>query len=170
MKIALFVIVLIVAAIALVLVIGALLPRHHVVSRSATFRATPAALFALMTGPQTWRSNIRKYEALPTPAGTLRWKETGSDGQAIEYEVVEQQPPSLLRTRIVTRDLPYGGGWTFALQPHGESTEVRITEDADVYNPIFRFVGRFFIGYRRSLDTYLADLARASGQTVEIRD
>jgi len=170
MKIVLIVVGSLVLLIISVFVIGALLPKHHIATRSATFRAKPEQLFALISGPPTWRPDVKRYEVVPNPEGPEMWRETDSHGQTILYEVVERKAPVLLRTRIATPDLPYGGGWTLALHDDGRSTTLRITEDGDVYNPIFRFVSRLIIGHTRSIDTYLTNLANALGQQIEVRD
>lgn len=39
-------------------------------------------------------------------------------------------------------------------------TTLRITEDGEIYNPVFRFVSRFFMGYDRTAKTYLADAGK----------
>jgi hypothetical protein len=52
MKIGLLVIGGIVVLVAGILVIGLLLPQHHVASRSAFYAAPAAQLFALIAGPQ----------------------------------------------------------------------------------------------------------------------
>ena len=162
MKIALIIAGALVGLVMLVAVIGALLPRDHTASASARFRATPDQLFALVSGPQTWRSTVKQYEELPSEGGRKRWRETDSHGETVEYEVVESAAPRRLKTRIASEGLPYGGTWTYELTAHGDETEVRITEDGQVYNPIFRFVGRFIIGYESSMRGYLKDLERAS--------
>ena len=159
-----------VALILLVVVIGTLLPRTHVASRSAVFKATPEQLFALIDGPQTWRSNVKKYETVSIQDGRRQWRETDDHGQTITYEAVERHPPALLRTRIVTTNLPYSGMWTMSLEPRDGSTALRITEQGQVYNPLFRFVSRFVIGQTRTIETYLRDLGTATGQQIEIRD
>ena len=158
-----------VALIVLVVIVGMLLPKTHTASRSAVFKATPERLFALIDGPQTWRSNVRKYEPVSTPDGSRQWRETDSRGQTITYEAVERRPPTLLKTRMVAANLPYSGTWTLNLQPLDGSTALRITEQGEVYNPLFRFVSRFVIGQTHTMETYLRDLGTAIGQQVEIR-
>ncbi len=98
------------------------------------------------------------------------WRETDSHGQTVLYEVIERKAPVLLKTRIATPDLPYGGSWSLALHDEGASTTLRITEEGDVYNPLFRFVSRFILGHTRSIDTYVTNLAKALGEQVEMRD
>ena len=170
MKLLLIVTGTLVALILLVVVIGMLLPKTHSASRSALFKATPEQLFALIDGPQTWRSNVKKYETVSSQDGRRQWRETDGHGQAIIYEAVERHPPTLLKTRIVTANLPYAGTWTMNLEPMDGSTALRITEQGQVYNPLFRFMSRFVIGQTRTIETYLRDLGAATGQRVEIRD
>jgi Polyketide cyclase / dehydrase and lipid transport len=159
-----------VALIFLVVIIGALLPKAHTASRSAVFKAIPEQLFALIDGPQTWRSNVKKYELVYPANGWRQWRETDNHGQTITYEAVERHPPTLLKTRIITANLPYSGTWTFHLEPMDRSTVLRITEEGEVYNPVFRFMSRFVIGQTSTIETYLRDLGTATGQQVEIRE
>jgi hypothetical protein len=170
MKLLIIVVVTLAAAILLVIVMGLLLPKAHNASRSAVFKSTPEQLFALIDGPQTWRSNVKKYEPLSTSDGSRQWRETDKHGQTITYEAVDRRPPTLLQTRIVTPGLPYSGTWTLNLEATGDSTALRIREQGEVYNPVFRFVSRYVIGQARTIETYLRDLGTATGQKVEIRD
>jgi hypothetical protein len=70
---------------------------------------------------------------------------------------VEQLVPDrMLVGRIANTDLPFGGAWTYELTPAGEGlTTLRITEDGEVYNPIFRFVSRFVMGHEATMKQYL---------------
>jgi hypothetical protein len=45
---------------------------------------------------------------------------------------------------------------------------VQITEDGEVYNPVFRFVSRFILGHTRTMDFYLRALGNATGQGIEV--
>lgn len=170
MKVLIIVVGALAALMLLVLAIGMLLPKAHTASRSAVFKSTPEQLFALIDGPQTWRRNVKKYEPVSTSDGILQWRETDDRGQTITYEAVDRRPPTLLQTRIVTPGLPYSGTWTLNLEPTDGATVLRITEQGEVYNPVFRFVSRFVVGQTRTIETYLSDLGKATGQKVEIRD
>ncbi|HEY3934578.1 MAG TPA: hypothetical protein VGL65_08155 [Gemmatimonadales bacterium] len=72
--------------------------------------------------------------------------------------------PSRIVSRIIGGVTAFGGSWTYDLTPQGNAAELRITEDGEVYNPIFRAVSRFIIGHNATVDRYLADLARRVGQ------
>jgi hypothetical protein len=154
----------------LVFVVGMALPKAHTSSRSARFKSTPEQLFALIDGPQTWRSNVKKYELVADLKGLRQWRETDGHGHTITYEAVERQPPTLLKTRIITPNLPYSGTWSLNLTAEKGFTVLRITEQGEVYNPVFRFVSRFIIGQSRTIDTYLHDLGKATGQEITLRD
>lgn len=170
MRILLIVVAGIVLLVLAVVVIGSLLPKRHVVSRSASYLASPEHLFSLIAGPQNWRPDVRNYEAVPGIGGREFMRETTRDGETITYELLDRTPPRSLKRRIATENLPYSGTWTYSLQPNGEITTVRITEDGQVYNPVFRFISRFVLGHTRTMDAYLRALGKATGQEVEIKD
>lgn len=151
-------------------VVGLLLPKAHTASRSATFKSSPERLFALIDGPQMWRTGVKQYRELTAAEGHRRWQETDSHGQTITYEAVERRPPTRLKSRIVTPGLPYGGTWTLALAASDGGTVVRITEEGEVYNPFFRVISRFVLGYTRTIEAYLRDLAKALDERIEVRD
>jgi hypothetical protein len=153
-----------------VMVTGLLLPKRHVVSRSAAYHDNPERLFSLIAGPQTWRPDVLRCETLPDANGRELIRETTRGGESITYEVLDRVPPKSLKRRIASENLPYSGTWTYSLQSNGESTIVRITEDGQVYNPVFRFISRLVLGYTHTMDAYLRALGKATGQAVEIKD
>lgn len=170
MKVLLIVVGCIVLLVVCVIVIGLLLPKSHTASRAAAYHATPERLFALIAGPQDWRPDVLRYEVVPDPAGRELVRETVRDNETITYEILNRKPQESISRRIATQNLPYSGTWTYTLQPVGATTIVRITENGDVYNPIFRFVSRVIIGHTASMDTYLRALGKATGQEVQITD
>jgi Polyketide cyclase / dehydrase and lipid transport len=153
-----------------VAVVGVWLPKRHVVSRSASYRVTPEQLFSLIAGAQTWRPDVTKWETVSADGGRELTRETTGDGETITYEVLDRVPPVSLKRRIATENLPYAGTWSYALQSTGENTVLRITEDGQVYNPMFRFMSRFVFGQTRTMDTYLRALAKATGQEITVKD
>ena len=170
MKIALIAGGCVVAVIVAVIVIGLLLPKRHVVTRSASYRATPEQLFRLISGEQNWRPDVLRCETSTETDGRVLQRETTRNGETVTYELAERVEPTSIQRRIVTKNLPYSGAWSFSLKPEGESTVVRITENGEVYNPVFRFVSRFIVGQTRTIDTYLQNLGKATNQQIQIRD
>ena len=74
-----------------------------------------------------------------------------TDDGTIAYEMAERKPPARLVTRISDPKLPFGGSWIYEISATPEGCRLNITErESEVYNPIFRFVTRFFLGYNRA--------------------
>ena len=170
MRWALIIAAIVVVAIGAVILIGAMLPKGHVASRSSRFRQQPQAIWAVITGPSDWRPDIRRLEKLEPRHGRRTWKEVDKHGQAITYESVEETPPHRLVTRIADPRLPFGGTWTQEIAPDPNGCIVTITENGEIYNPIFRFVSRFVLGYTGSIDTYLKALHAKFGEPAEAGD
>ena len=148
---------------AMVLLVGSYLPVKHQVTREATYRATPAQLFALIRNVDdypSWQKSVSKIEVLPDVDGKQRMRETNS-GQAITYELGDIVPNKRIVSRIVDDKLPFGGSWTYQLIPGqaANTTTLRITENGEVYNPVFRFVSRFVMGHSATIDKYLEAVA-----------
>lgn len=111
-----------------------------------------------------WRSKVRRVELLPAKDGHSQFREIGSDG-AILYSIDTVIPDQRLVTRIADPKLPFGGTWTYEITPRDGGSTLRITEDGEVYNPIFRFVSRFVLGHATTIDRYLRDLEQKIGRS-----
>jgi uncharacterized protein YndB with AHSA1/START domain len=166
MKIAILVVLGLAAAVAAVFAIGALLPVAHTARREARVAADPERVWAVITdfaAAPTWRDDVETVESVaPSPrsgANAPAWKEIDRHGQAIVYENVEAVPARRLVRRIAS-ELPFGGRWTIELVPDGAGTIVRVTEDGEVYAPLYRFVSRFVLGHTATIERYLAALTR----------
>jgi uncharacterized protein YndB with AHSA1/START domain len=153
-----------VAAVAVIALVGLSLPVRHQASVEQTFRTNPPALFALISDPASypsWRSEVTHVDVLPETNGQRRWTESTKSGSPITYLAERTIPDRLLVSRIATANLPFGGAWTYELTPAGAGlTSLRITEDGEVYNPIFRFVSRFVMGHDGTIKQYLASVER----------
>lgn len=151
-------------------IMGSLLPRKHVASRSAVYHAAPEQLFSLIAGPQGWRPDVLRCEGIPDANGREFMRETTRDGKTITYELLDRIAPTSIKRRIATENLPYSGSWTFSVQPSAEGAIVHITENGEVSNPVFRLVS-LFLGHTGSIENYLRALGKATGQQkIEIRE
>lgn len=159
------------AAIATVGLGGLLLPVKHTASRAARFAAPPQTIWAIMTdfpNHPSWRPGLKTIARDPDISGHQVWRETDKHGNSIPMEMVTLDPPRRLVSRIADPKLPFGGTWAIDLTPSGEGTQVRITEDGEVYNPAFRYVSRI-IGYTGTMESYLRGLGTKLGETAEIQ-
>jgi len=166
MKWLLIVLAAVVAVVALVALVGALLPRGHRASRTAVYRQPPNAVWQAVTDWRafpSWRQEIQSVRELPE--GRPGWIEVSAQGE-LPLAVERQEEPALLVMRIADESLPFGGTWTWRLEPVGAGTRVTITEDGEVGNAIFRFLSRFVFGHTRTLETYLRNLGHRFGEEV----
>ena len=156
------------AVVLLVVAIGYALPKSHVASVSARYAAPPEALWASLTDVSAfprWRKDLTRVELLPEENGQRGWREH-SKNDVITYRVVASDPPRRLVTRIADETLPFGGTWTYELAPADGGTRLTITERGEVYNPIFRFVSRFVLGYTGTMTEVLRAIGAKHGETV----
>ena len=165
LRVALYSLGAIVLAVAIITIVGFLLPQEHVATRDAVVAAPPDAVFRIVTDvgryPE-WRPDVSRVELLG--AAPLRWREHAG-GDVLTYEATVDKPPMVFVARIADTDLQFGGTWTYELKPEGAGTRVTITERGEVYNPIFRFMSRFVLSQTATMEKYLAALTvRAAGQ------
>ena len=156
-----------VALIVLVAAIGAMLPKEHTASRAMRFRPQPAALFGVVSDfakyPE-WRSGVTNVEVQgPVGVGAVV-TEHGPEG-TIPYHIEVFEPPSKIVMRIADTSLSFGGTWTFEVFPNDSGSELVITENGEVYNPIFRFMSKFLFSPSATIETYLADLKKKLGES-----
>ena len=113
--------------------IGAMLPRNHKASRTLRMKRQPA---------EVWPAVLQATQASDVPV-----------------DVLESQPPHRLVTRVTEMEKNFGGTWTIAIAAVPAGSEVTITEDGWVANPIFRFVSRLVIGHHATMDGTLKKVA-----------
>ena len=73
-------------------------------------------------------------------------------------------------TRAVDPNHNFGGTWTWEIAPEGGGSLLRITENGEVYNPMFRFISRYIIGHTRTMDTALQAIAAKFDEKIHIED
>lgn len=152
----------------LISLIGWMLPKEHSVTREARFHQPPDAIWKAITdidAMPSWRQGLKSIKRSTDQNGMPAWVET-SDSGTIPFETVTSRPPSKLVVRIADPKLPFGGTWTYEITPVAGGSSLRIREDGEVYNPVFRFLTRFVFGYYGTMDTYLKSLGKKFGEPL----
>jgi hypothetical protein len=151
--------------VAIVAIVGALLPKAHSASRTARIALPPDALYTVLSDVSqytAWRKDVKSLERLPDRDGRPAWVED-VNGMKIPMYFERMERPSLLVGRIADSSLAFGGTWTYRIVPAPGGSDLTITEDGEVYNVIFRFMARFVFGYHATMDNFLKNLqARAA--------
>ena len=162
MRILAYALVLLAAAFALIYVVGRSLPLSHVASLEERFDAPRDSVFAVLEGVADypkWRRDVTRVEILPPVAGNPSWRESNGRDR-VEYVADQVVVPERWVTRITSEGLPYGGRWIFELTPDSGGTRVTITEEGEVYNPLFRFMMTYVFGATMTIERYLDDLGK----------
>jgi hypothetical protein len=170
MKLLIFIVVGVIAALALlvgvVALLGARLPKAHVASRSILLQQSPKNVYAVVRdfgSAPSWRPDVKQMEVEPQGAGPMYFREVGKNGTT-NYELVEDLPAERMVTRIRDTDLGYSGQWTYVLTAENGGTRVTIREDGEVSNVLFRFMSRYVFGHTATMDSYLTALAKRFGE------
>lgn len=134
MRIAIWIVVSLVAVVGVVALIGFFLPVGHEASRSAEFNRPPDAVWTLIADPNSYGG---------------WWK-----GADVKTAVVESVAPSRLVTKIVG-ETQFGGTWTFEIAPTPTGSRLTITERGEIYNVVFRTLAKYVFGYTGTMDGFL---------------
>lgn len=152
-----------IAAVVVAVIVGGLAtPRDHAVARAVVLNAPLADVWSTVRNVaryHEWRHELEHAELVDTEQPQPRWRETSTRG-SVTFGITRDEAPHTLAARILDEDLPFSGEWTWSLRAEGNGTRVTITELGSVPNPVFRFIAAHFMGYTRSLDTYLTALAQ----------
>ena len=150
-----------------VALLGNQLPVGHVASRYVMIGAPIDVVFSTITefeASGSWRGLKSVSVTKDAETGRTRVTEESSNGP-MTMEVEQLIPPTRLVMRIVDESA-FGGAWAYALEPQANTTRITITEHGEIYNPVFRFVAKYIMGYTRTIDSYLMSLGRKFGAEV----
>ncbi len=157
----------VVALMGLMAAIGATLPVAHSATVSARVDAHPDSVWALISRPDAfpdWRPDITAVTRLDDGQGPPRWREESRFG-VMTFQAEAWDPPRTMTARIADEGLAFGGAWTYTVEPDGDGATLTITENGEVYNPVFRFMSRFVFGHERTLRAYLDAIRGEQGGT-----
>jgi len=149
---------------AIAVFIGSRLPRAHHVTAERTLPIPPELLWRTLTDVErypSWRGDVKRVQRLPDRDGKPVWIEEGRSGK-MTFAFERMEAPRLLVSRIADPSLPFGGTWTLEIAPTPVGARLRISEDGEIYNPLFRFMARFVFGYDGTINGYFSALERMS--------
>jgi len=160
--IALAVVTAIALAVAVAAFIGSRLPRAHHASAERILPVPPEALWRTLADVDrfpSWRADVKRVQRLPDRDGMPVWIEEGRSGK-MTFAFERMEPPRILVSRIADPNLPFGGTWTLDISPAPGGARLRISEDGEIYNPLFRFMARFVFGYDGTINGYFSSVER----------
>ncbi len=159
--------VVIVVAILVALVMGSRVPEQHTVSVAETIPASQPKVWGLITdvpAQANWRTGLKAVKPLPSENGATCWAEVES-GMTMPLCADVREAPTRQVVRIADPKLPFGGTWTYVLEPVGENaTKVTITENGTTGPAMWRFVDHYILREDGEIKEYLGDLKRVASE------
>src|SRR5262249_23738416 len=71
---------------------------------------------------------------------------------SVLVDVVENDPPRRMVTRVKPTEKMFGGTWTCVITPVPGGSTITITEDGWVANPVFRLMSKYVFGHYATMD------------------
>jgi hypothetical protein len=163
--------VVIVVLICTAIFMGSRLPVGHTASVTDTIPASQQKVWGLITDPAAmpnWRTGLKAVNLLPSENGAPCWAEVQS-GMTMPLCADVREAPVRQVVRIADPKLPFGGTWTYVLEPAGENeTKVTITEKGTTGPAMWRFVDHYVMHEDGQIKQYLGDLKKVASQGVPI--
>jgi Polyketide cyclase / dehydrase and lipid transport len=142
-----------VCVILIVLLVGYLLPVKHSASVTLTVNGRPEQVWQRLIDFKAypnWRKEVKAVEGI----SDTQWVEIDQHDHRLPFSMTIKERLRTLVTRIDAKGLPFGGSWVYVLEDQGNATTLTITENGEVYNPLFRFVSKFIVGHTATLKKY----------------
>lgn len=137
-------------------IIGRSIPLAHSATASRTIQAPADRLWTMISDLEqwkSWRTDLKSLEVLSDE----RVEVTDRFG-TVQYRI-EKPGDRTLVTIIDQEGLPYGGRWTWVVEPSGDgAATVTLTEEGEIYIAFFRFMARYVFGYDSTMRSILDQL------------
>lgn len=158
----------IVGLIVVVAVVGYILPEVHTATAQRSFTSPAQDAWRLIIEVHEypeWRPNVEGVNVVSSEP--LVWEEAWGRGDNITFRETEREEGRKFVAAIANDDLPFGGSWTYLVEPSEEGCTVSITENGEIHDPFFRFVSHLFLDQTSTMRAYLdrmeAALANGGG-------
>ncbi|MEO0552200.1 MAG: polyketide cyclase [Bacteroidota bacterium] len=141
----------------IVFLVGKLLPVKHTAFQEKQFTTDISSLWSALRNFEDypkWRSTLKTL----TVINEKQWQETDSRGDIITFGIIEEISEAKMAVKILSDDLPFGGTWVYELTEGNGAVTLKITENGEVYSPIYRFIGYFFLDQSATIKQYMIDL------------
>jgi uncharacterized protein YndB with AHSA1/START domain len=147
---------------------GMFVPRHHVVSSTVDLGQPIDTVWSVVSdldGYPTWWLDVKSMERVEED-GEVTWVQRDAQGQELPIEVAESMAPHRFATTIADEKLPFGGIWKYEMEQINAGTRVTVREEGEIFNPVFRLVSHYVLGYHGTIDRYLRALGSHFNETV----
>lgn len=147
----------IVAIIAIVLIIGLFLPNKRTYTKTAVLNSDVTKVFNIVTdfkNQTTWRNDVKEIIVIDNNT----WTEVPTKGKALTFKVKQKIENEIFEIEII-EPKSFNGYWigTFK-QTKPNETAVEFKEVVTISNPFFRTLSYLFVDLDKTMDLYLENL------------
>jgi hypothetical protein len=153
----------VVAIIAIVLIIGLFLPKERTFTKTAVLNSDVTKVFNLVTdfkNQTTWRNDVKEIIGIDENT----WTEVPKKGTAITFKVKQKVENEIFEIEII-EPKNFNGYWTGTFKQTKENqTAIEFKEVVTVSNPFFRTISYVFVDLDKTMDLYLQNLKQKLGE------
>lgn len=147
----------IVAIIAIVLIIGLFLPKERTFTKTAVLNSDVKKVFNIVTdfkNQTSWRNDVKEIIVIDN----YTWTEVPKKGTAITFKVKQKVENEIFEIEII-EPKNFNGYWvgTFE-QTKPNETAIEFKEVVTFSNPFFRTISYLFVDLDKTMDLYLENL------------
>lgn len=156
-KMTTYLLIAIVAIIAIVLIIGLFLPKERTFTKTAVLNSDVKKVFNIVTdfkNQTSWRNDVKEIIVIDN----YTWTEVPKKGTAITFKVKQKVENEIFEIEII-EPKNFNGHWvgTFK-QTKPNETAIEFKEVVTFSNPFFRTISYLFVDLDKTMDLYLENL------------
>ena len=162
-KMTIYLLISVVAIIAIVLIIGLFLPKERTFTKTAVLNSDVTKVFNIVTdfkNQTTWRSDVKEIIVIDNNT----WREVPKKGTAITFKIKQKVENEIFEIEIIEPN-NFNGYWvgTFK-QTKPNETAMEFKEVVTISNPFFRVLSYLFVDLDKTMELYLQNLKQKLGE------
>lgn len=162
-KMTIYLLISVVAIIAIVLIIGLFLPKERTFTKTAVLNSDVTKVFNIVTdfkNQTTWRSDVKEIIVIDNNT----WTEVPKKGTAITFKIKQKVENEIFEIEIIEPN-NFNGYWvgTFK-QTKPNETAMEYKEVVTISNPFFRVLSYLFVDLDKTMELYLQNLKQKLGE------
>lgn len=161
MEILVLILLALVAILLLMAILGSFYNKKYVIICCANFNSDKDKIWKAITNPmqeEIWRNDLKKIELGVNDIGQPLQTEINKHGKK-RYFIVESDKQNFTQKRIIANQKSFSGFWQIKIDNENNLTRVEITETAEIYNTVLRFIYHTFLIKKPTAAVYLKMLA-----------
>lgn len=162
-KMTIYLLISVVAIIAIVLIIGLFLPKERTFTKTAVLISDVTKVFNIVTdfkNQTTWRNDVKEIIVIDNNT----WTEVPKKGTAITFKIKQKVENEIFEIEIIEPN-NFNGYWvgTFK-QTKPNETAMEFKEVVTISNPFFRVLSYLFVDLDKTMELYLQNLKQKLGE------